>query len=887
MRAVRALFLRLAGVLGAGRRDREITEELAAHRDMLAAEYRRSGLNEDDARRAAAAEFGSVAAAAGAYRDRRGLPTLEGWIRDGLYAVRSLRRSPVLALSIVLVLGLGIGFSTALATVLHSIVWQALPVPEPDRVVRLALALEGKVSRHIQGQESWFSYPELTEYREATRALESVAGVDYENVQWRTDADVQPLAAGLVTADYFRALRVAPARGRLLTAADAQQPVVVISHHLWTGSLAGKPDVIGSVIVLDRYPYAIVGVAEERFSGTEAAPVDTWLPLETATRLRGDTGAMAERDFSWLQIIGRLAPGHSLNTATAEAAVIASHFDLADPGRHTTIGVTRASRLDPGLLKGHDRDMVVAAGAAAGIVMGILLLICGSNVAALLLARGATRQKEFALRIALGAGRGRVVQQLIAEVAVIAIGSALIGVLVCTLSLHAVASWLPIRELVGTLSPDLRIFGFALTLALGVSFVFGLAPVRQALQVDCLTGLKGDHGCTPAMRLRRWLVSVQVAVSLILLVTAALFTRGIEHTFRVDPGYSTTGLYIVQPDRASIPGGASTDLARFTEQLRRAIAQHSGVTVVGRTMTGPFWGTNTTQVRANIVEEPVSVHFGQADDNYFRALGVSLVAGRFVLSTESDAVLVNSRLARKFWSGDRTALEHVLRIPADASGAILRTVRVVGVVPTLQTSDVGVPDGPTYYLPVTAGDPGPGSLLVRAVEGTPVARLVAEAVQSLSPGTFAKVASVEDRMAIQTGPARIGAAIAGLLGVLGLLVAAVGLYGVVAHAVISRTREIGIHLALGAPPARLLHVILGSSVRGAVFGALAGGAVLATILLSFSSELRSVLLGLNPLDPVAFLVAGLALMMVILSAAYLPARRALRIGPTEALRHGT
>ena len=887
MRAIRAFVLRLVGTFGAGRRDREIAEELAAHRDMLEREYRDAGLGEQEARRAAAVEFGSLESAAAAYQDRRGFPTLDSWVRDVRYAITSLRRSPVLTLSIVLVLGMGIGLSTSLATVIHSIGWQTLPVPEPDRVIRLALSLQGEVSRHVRGRESWFSYPELTDYRDSTHALESVAGVDYEDVLWRTDMDVRPLSAALVTGDYFRVLPVAAIRGRLLAPGDSQQAVVVISHVFWTKSLAGRADVVGSSIVLDRSSYVIAGVVEERFSGTDAAPVDIWVPLEAASRLRGDAASLAERNFSWLQVIGRLARTSSLPTAASEAAVIAARLDHGYPGRHMTIAVSRASRFDPGLLTSHDRTLTIASGAVAAVVMAVLLLICGSNAAVLLLARGAMRGKEFALRMALGAGRGRVAQQLIAEVITLAVASALIGVMMCTLSLNVLAIWLPIRGVVGSLSPDLRIFAFALTFALAVACLFGLAPVRQALQVDCLTGLKSDPGGLPARRVRGWLVSVQVAVSVILLVTAALFSRGVEQASRADPGYSAKGLYIVRPERVSIPGASAAALSRFTKQLGAALAERPGVVIVGATMTGPFWGTGTTQVRLDTTSEPVSVRYDKFDDDAFRALGVTPVVGRLVPRSEPDAVLVNSSFAHRFWHDDRAALDHVLQIPADAVGAVSRPVRIAGVIPTLQTANVGVPDEPTYYLPVTPRDPSPGVLLVRAIDGTPVPRMVTVAVQSLSPGAFANVVSVEQRMRMQTEPARVGAAIAGLIGGLGLLVAAIGLHGIVAHAVISRTRDIAIRLALGAPPARLLRVILESSLRGVVLGAVAGAGILATLLWSLPAAFRPILFGVNPLDPAAFLAGGLALAIVIVAAAYWPARRALRIAPIDALRHGT
>ncbi len=308
MRHLRAWLLRLLGVAGIGRRDDEIAEELETHRALLEAEYRHTGAAPDDARRRAAATFGSLASAESTYRERRGLAFVEHGIRDSVYAIRSLRRSPALVVSMVLVLGLGIGLTTAIATIFHSIVWQGLPVPEPDRVVKVSLAFAGEVSRHVSGGEQGFSYPELTAYRAATRALEGVAAVDAEHVTWQNGTGMRSLSAALVTADYFRALHVTPAAGRLLTADDERQPVAVVSYHFWQDTLGGHADALGRPLILDRTAYTVVGVADERFAGTDAEPVDVWLPLEAASTLGGNASALTERNYSWLEVIGRLAP---------------------------------------------------------------------------------------------------------------------------------------------------------------------------------------------------------------------------------------------------------------------------------------------------------------------------------------------------------------------------------------------------------------------------------------------------------------------------------------------------------------------------------------------------------------------------------------------------
>jgi predicted permease len=891
MRSLRAFAMRVAGLLGFVRRDWEIAEELEAHVRMLEDEYRRAGLTDGEARRAAAARFGSVGSAVGAYRDRRGVPALENWMRECTHAVRSLRRSPVLVLSMVLVLGLGTGISTAVATVFHSAVWSGLPVPESDRVVKMSLTFTGEFSRHVRGDPSRFSYPELTAYRDAARTLEGVAGVDHQSVTWRRDAEIRSLSAALVTGDYFRTLRVRPATGRLFAEGDSRRPVAVISQRLWLEIFGGAPDVLGRGMNLDRSWYSVIGVAADPFTGTEANPVDVWLPLEAASALRGEERSLSEQNVSWLQVVGRLEPEASLTTAAAEGAVIGGRFDLHHPERHTRIQIARASRLDAGLLQSRERGIVIGVVAIGAALVGLLLLICGSNVAALLLARGATRQGEIALRVALGAGRARIAQGLIAEVAIIAAAGAAVGLLVCTWLLHVLADRVPLHGLLETLSPDVRVFTFAAGSALSVALLFGLAPVRQALQVDCLSALKGRGeffgSRMPMARLRQWLVAIQVAVSVILIVAAVLLGRGIERAFHVDPGYPTGNLYIVRSDRDPTQDAAGFGRRwRLLQQVRDGLASEPGVVAVGLATIQPFWGRGVSSVGRESATELVPVQFNRVDERYFPALGVSPIAGRLFTAQEPGVVLVNASLARKFWGDESAALNRSLHLPADmAAGRPPRTVTVIGVVPTIQTNDIGLPDAPTYYQPINEDSIDQAVLVVRALDRTPVARLAIDKLRRFDSSAVGSVVSVEDRIAGSTGAARLAAAVAGIIGGLALLVAAVGIHGIIAHAVVCRTRDIGVYLALGASRRQVLRTVLEPTLRGAILGAL-GGAVIAGVLgASFADQFKRVLFGVTPLDPLAFLGAAGILLAVIIIAAYVPARHALGVGPSTALRH--
>jgi predicted permease len=892
---LRAFLLRIAGLCGLGRSDADIAEELTTHLHMIEVEHRRSGMTEREAARVARVKFGSIASAAGHYRDRRGWPAIDGWFRDVARAARSLRRSPALTVSMVLVLGLGIGLSTALAAAFDRVVWRTLPVPDGDRVVKLTLDFRGAVSREVRGNVHWFSYPELQEYRAAARSMEGLAGVLQERMTWRQDAGSRRLTAELVTGDYFGLLRLTPALGRFLTDPDSRQPVVVIDHRLWMDAFGGAPSTIGRTMVLDGASYTVIGVTDDHFAGTNMDPVDVWLPLEATRAFRGRDDVLTEHNVSWLQAIGRLAPGASLEAAVAEGAVVAARFDEDHPGRRTTVGITRASRLDAGLFQPGERGRLIGAGASGALVAVTLLLICGSNVAALLLARGATRRREVALRVALGAGRGHIAQELVAEVVVIVGAGAALAVVVYAWSLPALASWMPpqIRDLLTTSPLDLRVLGFVAIAALGIALVFGLAPLRQVLRVDCLVGLKGSSSVLgvsmPAAHLRRWLAAGQVAVSVVLLVAAALLGRGLERAFGVNPGYATNNLYVVRTDL-----DARRDVAtaarrwQFMNQTRDALAGTPGVVGASLATLAPFSGAGLSSARTEQMTEPVRVRFNTVGPDYFGTLGIQQVTGRMFVSREANVVLVNASLARKFWGDERAALGRTLQIPGRNPAEAPRSMTVVGVVPTIQTTDVGIPDEPTYYLPVSQDYLfEQATLIVRVIDGASFPRLARQVIGDADGGASTSIVSIADRIALSVEPARVGAMLVGLVGLLALLVAAVGIHGIVAHAVISRTRDIGVYLALGAPRPRVLRLVLGQTMRAVAVGGVVGGVLAGGLAVLFSDQIKTILFGVAPLDPVALLAATGIFLCVTFLAAYVPARRALAIHPSEALRRET
>jgi putative ABC transport system permease protein len=490
----------------------------------------------------------------------------------------------------------------------------------------------------------------------------------------------------------------------------------------------------------------------------------------------------------------------------------------------------------------------------------------------------------YLVRIALGAGRGRIVQQLVAEHLLMSAVAAVLGVALGVWALRAVAPLLPIEEVFQAFSAELPVLAFAILFAVLTAVLVGVAPARQALAVDPLPALKGAESGRrqmPAARLRHALVSFQVALSLILIACSAVLARGIVRALRVDPGFPLQGLYAVMLESSVSEPRAQLLLQRVRETLRGT----PGVGNVGLISIPPFHGAGFSSARTDLMASPVPVNFSMVDMDYFRTLGVAPNAGRSFDAGEAEvSALVNSSFARKFWGDEREAIGRSIEIPDRRDEQASERVTIVGVVPTIQSVDVGVPDGATFYLMSGATRNGRLSLVVRAEPHVPILRIVADAARSLDADAVATVVSIQERIAARTMPARVSAMVAAALGLLAVLVALVGIHGIVAHAVSSRTREIGVHVALGASRARILQLIMGDTLRSVLKGGIAGGLVVLVGAYALSAVLRPLTFGVAALDPIALLATALLLSVLTFPAAYLPARRALGIAPIEALR---
>jgi hypothetical protein len=389
----------------------------------------------------------------------------------------------------------------------------------------------------------------------------------------------------------------------------------------------------------------------------------------------------------------------------------------------------------------------------------------------------------------------------------------------------------------------------------------------------------------PALRLRRGLIAVQVAISVLLLVVAGLFGRSVAQAWQASPGYPTQGLYIVQPDANWIPGEFTRDAGALRQRLVDLLAGTAGVSATAQCVIAPFHGTGRSRASRTAAEPVQPVRFNLVDTQYFAVLGVPLVAGRGFLQGEYDMAIVNADLARRFWGGNQEALGRTLFVPVIGQPDLPpRPVTVIGVAPTLQTNDIGVPDGPTYYTLLDEPAARSAFLIVRAGPGVPLQRLVADSLRSIDPDAFAVITAVDERLVERTTPARVGAAVASLIGLLALAVAAVGIHGVIAYTVANRTREIGVHQALGARPSQVLGVVFGWTLRGVALGAAGSVLLLAIVAAVFAGPLGELFNGVSPLDPLSFSLGLAVLFAVVGVAVFLPARRAVAMTPLAALR---
>ncbi|HWN38031.1 MAG TPA: ABC transporter permease [Gammaproteobacteria bacterium] len=809
-----------------------------------------------------------------------------GWLRDIRYALRQLARAPGFTAITVLTLSIGIGANTAIFSVVnHLLLRPPAHVVEPERVVTIWTS---DFSGPPYGTSS---YPDYENFREQRDIMVDVAayGLVPGNLVER-DETVR-LAIEEVTTNYFDVLGVLPAQGRLFRgAADDGETVVVLGNALWRSRFGADPAVVGQAVRINGGTFTVVGVAPEGFAGSQRifGGVGAWVPLETLPGAR--EGRLAERGSRGLFLLGRLQPGVSLDEALARYTVVANQLlasypeewrDVTNRGRAITILPERESRVPPG-----DRGAVVG---FAGLLLAgfaLVLLICCVNVANLLLARAAARVRDVAIRVSLGASRARLVRQLMTEsVALAALGCAG-AVLVTYAATRLLARWQPPGDLKLDVAIDWRVLVFALGAGVVAAAIFGLAPALNLTRLGASSALKEGALAVAGKRrfgMRGALITAQVSVSLVLLVCAGLFLRSLQQAATVDPGFDADNVAIASFDLRT-QGYTEARGRAFYAELTERLAGLPNVRAVTLARGVPLSGDGGRRRAVVAGYEPqqgedMEFNFNVVGPEYFEVMRVPLVRGRGFTAADREGApqvaVVNETFAARYWPGQNPLGKRLTAF----SGA--QDIEIVGVARDGKYQTLAEAPLPYIYRPFLQ-DYEEMTLHVRVARDEdaflPVLRSEVRAVDDQLP--LVRLATMRSETAFATLPQRIAATLLGGCAALALLLAAVGLYGVVAYAVSQRTREIGIRMALGAGRRAVVRMVLEGSMKVVALG-LAIGLILA---LGAGRAAEAFLGDVSFADPIALVAGPLVMSACALVASWLPARRAARIDPMKALR---
>jgi predicted permease len=810
--------------------------------------------------------------------------------QDVRYSIRTLRKHPSFAIVAILALALGIGVNTGIFTILNAIALRPLPVADAGKVVSVYQSFRGKTNRNVNGSGAYFSYPEYLDYRDHNDVFSGLA-VSAIARPSMGGGDAKRLEGQVVSCNYFGVLGRLPALGREFSADECNTPdnapVLVLSNTFWNSQFHGDPKAIGSVVQLNRRAFTIIGVAPAGFDGTSILPASFWAPLAMQYTLIPGDKMLLEANWSWLEMVGRLKPAVSLARARANMAVIAGRIDQSYPGRTTTLTVDTANFLG----EPEARSIVLAGGSVALIAVGLVLLIACANVANLLLSRAAARQKEIAIRLSAGASRGRLVRQLLTESLLISLAGGALGTLLSVWTFealfHLVMASLPadqVPPIALNLVPDIRVLFYAMAVSAISGIAFGLAPALQATRPDLVSALKEEGSGFAGRMSRSWLrstlVAAQVAVSLVLLIAAGLLSRGLQSAQTLDPGFSMKGVAAVWFDLKE-QGYDDARALQFYRQLMERVSAIPGVDAASQSVVVPLAGSSYGGgIELDGFQGTQQMKFNSVSPSFFSLLGITIVRGRGFSEAEGQRAaplaVISEATAKHFWP-NQEPLGKVFRMGKEKTA-----YEVIGIARDIRHTDLAHVEKTFFYFPAKLEYQTHMALLVHTNGNlAATANLLRDTAHSLDANIIVIAKPMEDVLEIWRLPSRILALTTTSLGLLGLLLASLGIYGVVSYAVSARIREIGIRMTLGAEPAGILHLILKQGMRPVILGLIIGFVACAAA----SRFLSIMLYGVSPFDPLTFAGVSLFLTGIALVACYLPARRATRIDPMEALRY--
>jgi putative ABC transport system permease protein len=875
MRTVGAFFDRLTGWFRRRRRDDDLSEELESHLQLHIDDNIRAGMSPVEARRQALIKLGGIEPAKESVRATARFLGVERALQDTRYALRILRRNPGFAATAIISLALGIGSSVAIFTLADNLILRPLPYPDASR-----LAMVWETSSLTHEQHNVASPGNYFDWKAQNTVFSEMAAFFPEYHAVVSDGRRnEELDAQVVTADLLPLLRVQPFRGRFFTKEEDESDarVAVISYHLWQAWFNGDDSVVGRQIEINARPFTVVGVLGPDFYFHKRS-VDLWLTL-------GLTAAKARHEGRWLRVLGRLKPGVAIEQAQTQMSGIAARLSAAYPA-HDTGWSVNVEPLHDSLVREVKTSLLMLLGAVA-----LLLGVACANVANLLLARYTVRHREMAVRGALGAGRWRIVLQLLVESLVLSVTGGTVGVALAYWAVRGVIRLAP-EDLTrfANISFDSRILAAGLAISVATGIIFGLLPayiatrtnLRDALHANAISGTRSQSG------LRTWLVGAEVAASVVLLAGAGLLFRSLVGLQAVNPGMDASGVLTFRVSLPRARYAQPEQSIKFFHDAAEKISLIPGVQSASAVSYLPFnglaAGTGTAisgHPPAKPGEKAVTV-VRTVLPGYFRTLNIPMQRGRDF--TEADNAIkaplrfiVNEAFVNKYLRGEDPLTKAISVVMNDQNPM----GEIVGVVGDLKEGSLDKEPAPTAYyvhahLPYTAM-----VFVVRGNSPGALAEPVRKAIQEIDPQQpIANVRPMNDILRDTFARQRLSTWLLGGFSITSLLLASVGIYGVLAYSVASRTREIGVRIALGAAPGRILRLIVGGGARFVMVGAAFG---LGCALL-LSGLMKGLLFGIGPRDPLSFVFAPAVLIGVALLAAYVPARRAARISPVEALR---
>ena len=827
---------------------------------------------------------------------------MTGLFQDVRYALRQLRKSPAFTTVAVLTLGLGIGLNSAIFTLFDALTLRPLPISDPDAVVNVYQRIQDEA-----GSYRSFSYPEYVALRQSNAVFSGLIAYSWIPAEivtpTRSTVDGAEEARGLlVTANYFALLGGEAARTFLPEEDEAHgaQPVMVLSHGFWEEHFSSDRSIVGKTVKLNGTLLTVVGVAGAGFVGTEPQTPDFWVPMMMQAQLMPSDDRLGDRRSFWLDVVARLKPGVSRTQAQTGMGALINRVapDYLGTNQKVSVDLVAGSLLARPDVRGEVDSIAFLVMASVAMI----LLIACANVANLSLARSAVRQKEIGVRLSLGASRGRVVQQVLTESLLVALLSGVAGLLL--------ARWLP-GALISLLQPqheqpisvplvlDIPVLGYTLVLSVGTAIVFGLIPAMRASRTNPNPASKGEIPTLGQgggrLRIHSVLVGTEISVCLVLLLSAGLLARALGRAQTVDPGFDMKHVLALSMD-LNLHGYDNERAAEFHRHLIEQLQALPGVKAVSVASLAPLGGVSrAAPVTAAGSNGPVgasetSVGYWVVSPNYFATLSIPIVRGRsFGLRDTGQGTpvaIINEAMARQFWPGQDPVGKRLRPGPPSVP-----YTEVVGVVKNTRGARLWEGDQPYVYLPLLQNNTkGPAiqteqlgmKILIRS-DGNPddISAIVPRVVRALDPNVQGSAATLGKSAERWVWFSQVGAMISSSLGILGLFLASLGIYGLMSYSVAQRTHELGIRIALGANRSDILKLVLGQGLRISLVGLVVGLA----IALGVTRVIAAMLYGVKPTDPVTFGGVSVLLTGVALLASYLPARRAAKVEPLVVLRY--